>query len=199
MSKLAVVTGGTKGIGRAIIEKLAASQFEVATCSRNESEIESLSQQIQSSYGVKVHGMKADLSVKSQVGAFVAFVLALEKPVEILVNNAGLFLPGRVTDEAEGTLEKLIQTNLYSAYHVTRGLVGSMQKRKSGHIFNICSIASLMAYPNGGSYTISKFALLGFSKSLREELKPHQVRVTAVLPGATLTDSWKGTDLPEKR
>jgi hypothetical protein len=63
----------------------------------------------------------------------------------------------------------------------------------------MCSVASIMAYGNGGSYSISKFALLGFSKSLREELKPYNIKVTAVLPGATLTDSWGGVDLPESR
>ncbi|MBL7876963.1 MAG: SDR family NAD(P)-dependent oxidoreductase, partial [Cyclobacteriaceae bacterium] len=69
----------------------------------------------------------------------------------------------------------------------------------SGHIFNICSIASIKAYPNGGSYAISKFALLGFSKVLREELKEHGIRVTAVLPGATKTASWAGSTLPDSR
>jgi short-subunit dehydrogenase len=70
---------------------------------------------------------------------------------------------------------------------------------KDGYIFNMCSIASIMAYPNGGSYSISKFALLGMTKVLREELKPHGIRVTAIMPGATLTASWEGVDLPAER
>src|SRR6187551_1859801 len=74
-----------------------------------------------------------------------------------------------------------------------------MKAKRSGHIFNMCSIASIMAYPNGGSYTISKFAMLGFSKVLREELKPWGIRVSAILPGATFTASWEGVDLPEDR
>jgi NADP-dependent 3-hydroxy acid dehydrogenase YdfG len=74
-----------------------------------------------------------------------------------------------------------------------------MKLKKSGYVFNICSTASIKAYPNGGSYCISKFALLGMTKVLREELKEHNVKVTAILPGATLTDSWKGTDVPENR
>lgn len=199
MSKLAVVTGGTKGIGRAIIEKLAAHEFNIATCSRNSSELDSLKNKVQTTYGIKVYGMKADLSVRSQSEAFTEFVLATGEPVEILVNNAGVFVPGKIIDEEEGVLENLLRANLFSAYHVTRGLTASMMKQKRGHIFNMCSVASIMAYPNGGSYSISKFALLGFSKSLREELKGHHVRVTAVLPGATLTDSWMGSNLPETR
>jgi short-subunit dehydrogenase len=77
--------------------------------------------------------------------------------------------------------------------------VPTMKTIHKGHVFNMCSIASIKAYPNGGSYAISKFALLGFSKVLREELKEYGVRVTAVLPGATRTASWDGIDLPEDR
>jgi short-subunit dehydrogenase len=74
-----------------------------------------------------------------------------------------------------------------------------MINQKNGHIFNMCSVASLMAYPNGGSYSISKFALLGFSKCLREEMKPFNIKVTSIMPGAVLTDSWAGVDIPEER
>jgi short-subunit dehydrogenase len=93
----------------------------------------------------------------------------------------------------------MINANLYSAYYATRGLVHSMRERRSGHIFNICSVASIKAYPNGGAYAISKFAMLGFSKCLREELKPFNIRVTAVMPGATKTRSWEGANLPDER
>jgi short-subunit dehydrogenase len=120
-------------------------------------------------------------------------------PPEVLINNTGVFIPGQVHNETEGTLEKTMETNLYSAYHLTRGLLPGMMEHKKGHIFTICSTASIIAYPNGGSYCISKFALYGMTKVLREEMKPHNIRVTAILPGATYTDSWKGTDLPEER
>jgi short-subunit dehydrogenase len=116
-----------------------------------------------------------------------------------LINNAGVFLPGKVHDEEDGILEKTMQTNLYSAYYLTQKLVPSMMAKRNGYIFNMCSVASIKAYPNGGSYSVSKFALLGFSKCLREELKEYNIKVTSILPGATLTDSWSGTDLPESR
>ena len=108
-------------------------------------------------------------------------------------------MPGQIHNEEEGTLEAMIETNLYSAYHLTRALVSEMIERKEGYIFNICSTASITAYTNGGSYCISKFAMLGMSKVLREELKPHHVRVTSILPGATLTNSWAGVELPAER
>ena len=98
-----------------------------------------------------------------------------------------------------GMLEQMMQTNLHSAYHLTRALLPSLVKARSGHIFNMCSVASIKTYPNGSLYSISKFAVLGFSRSLRDELKEKNVRVTSVLPGATYTDSWEGIDLPEDR
>jgi len=199
MAKLVVVTGGSKGIGRAILEKFAAEGFDVCTCSRSKEDLEKLTRDITAKHNVKAHYFVADMSDKAQVKAFTGFVTSLKRPVDVLVNNAGYFLPGQVIDETEGTLESMIGSNVYSAYYTTRGIVPAMRQAKSGHVFNMCSIASIEAYPNGGSYTVSKFALLGFSKVLREELKEHGVRVTAVLPGATLTASWAGTSLPDDR
>jgi short-subunit dehydrogenase len=199
MKKFCVVTGGTKGIGRAIVDKFASQGFDIATCARSEGDLSKLSDDVQKQFGVKVHAFPADMSEKNQVNNFVASVLSLKRPVDVLINNAGYFIPGRVVDEPEGVLENMMNTNLYSAYRVTRGFAEHLKTKKTGHIFNICSIASLMAYPNGGSYTISKFALLGFSKVLREELKPFGIRVSSILPGATYTASWEGANLPEDR
>lgn len=200
MNKLLMVTGGTKGIGRAVIEKFAANTTDIVTCARNKKDLEDLQRSLEKNYpAIRVYTFPADMSDKQQVKDFCAFVLGLHRPVDILVNNAGYFLPGEISTEQEGTLESMINANLYSAYYTTRGVVADMKAQRSGHIFNMCSIASIQAYPNGGSYAISKFALLGFSKCLREELKPFNIRVTAVLPGATRTTSWEGTDLPDER
>ena len=109
------------------------------------------------------------------------------------------FCRGEIATEPDGALESMVNANLYSAYYTTRGLLHLMKGAHKPHIFNICSIASFMAYPNGGSYAISKFALLGFSKCLRAELKTDGIRVTAVMPGATLTESWSGTTLEDER
>jgi len=199
MKKLIVVTGGSKGIGKAILEKFSKEGFDVATCARKLPGLNQLKAELESKFGNQAYIHSADMADRKQVYAFTDFVNNLNRPVDVLVNNAGYFISGRVTEEPEGTLESMIDSNVYSAYYTTRGLVKSMQERKEGHIFNICSIASIAAYPNGGSYAISKFALLGFSKVLREELKTFKIRVTAILPGATLTASWEGVDLPEER
>jgi short-subunit dehydrogenase len=200
MRKLIVVTGGSQGIGRAILSKFAAEGFDVATCARHAADLEVLKMQIEKlNPGVTVFFRQADMSVPAEAKDFGEFVLSLERPVNVLVNNAGYFVPGEISTEAEGNLESMINANLYSAYHLTRVLVPQMKSLKSGHIFNMCSIASIQAYKNGGSYAISKFALLGFSKCLREELKNHRIRVTAVIPGATKTRSWAGAGLPDER
>lgn len=200
MNNLIVVTGGSKGIGRAIIEKFAAHGFDVVTCARNGEELKKLEGHVKKmSPSAKVLTMPADMTDRQQVKSFVNFVTELKRPVTVLVNNTGYFVPGSISTEPEGTLESMIQANVYSAYHTTRGLVQDMKARKSGHIFNICSIASIKAYANGGSYAISKFALLGFSKCLREELREFGIRVTSILPGATKTSSWDESELPEER
>ncbi|MFD2523822.1 SDR family oxidoreductase [Emticicia soli] len=198
-NKLIVVTGGTRGIGRAIVEIFAQNGFDVVASARKNKDLENLQDSITSQYNVRCHTYAADLGIKAQVIGLVDFVKSLKKPVDVLVNNAGNFIPGNIHEEEDGVLESLIETNLYSAYHLTRGLVKDMIAQKSGHIFNMCSVASLMAYPNGGSYSISKFALLGFSKGLREEMKPYNIKVTSIMPGAVLTDSWAGVDIPAER
>ncbi|GMQ24747.1 SDR family oxidoreductase [Algoriphagus sp. oki45] len=199
MGKSILVTGGTKGIGKAIIERFAKEGFNILTCARNEQDLERLKASIESEYpGVRVFAKKADLSRADEVRSFAEAAKAFSIP-DALVNNTGVFLPGAVHDEPAGNFELMMQTNLFSAYHLIRALVQDMIQRKSGHIFSMGSIAGLTAYPNGGSYAVSKWAMLGMTKCLREELKPHQIKVTSILPGATLTESWAGVDLPVER
>lgn len=196
-----VITGASKGIGKAIAEIFAQDSAHVIyLCARNRANLIKLKKEITARFPLTTIEVKAcDVSKKKDVEAFADWVLSFNKPIDILVNNAGLFIPGSVYNEPDGTLEQMLQTNLMSAYHITRKLIPQFIKQKKGSIFNICSIASFTAYPNGGSYSISKFALAGFTKNLREEMKPFGVKVCGVYPGATLTDSWAGTDVKPKR
>lgn len=194
-----VVTGGTKGIGKAIIENFAKEGKNVIVCARNEEDLENLKIEIESKFKVTVETLICDVSKKEDCKTFVEFVNNQSEDIEILVNNAGVFIPGAIHEEEEGAFEMMMQTNMYSTYYITRGLIHKMIENKHGYIFNIASVASFMAYANGGSYSISKHAMLGFSKCLREEMKPHNVKVTSVMPGATYTNSWAGVDLPEDR
>ncbi|TDE09968.1 SDR family oxidoreductase [Dyadobacter psychrotolerans] len=200
MNPLVIVTGGTKGIGKAVIERFLEGNCDVITCARNNMELFSLQKEMKDRFPASQLFYKTiDMAVREEVSDFIVFIQSLGRPVMALINNTGVFIPGQVHNEEEGTLEKTMETNVYSAYHLTRGVIAHMIEQRKGHIFNICSTASITAYPNGGSYCISKFALYGMTKVLREEMKPHQVKVTAVIPGATYTDSWQGTELPEER
>jgi short-subunit dehydrogenase len=200
-----IITGASKGLGRAIAEKFAANGHHLFLCSRNETALYQSMAELQTKYPLLTIRAKAqDLSIVDQTMAFGKWVLDLGISIDILINNAGSFLPGNIYDEEEGSLEKMMAVNLFSAYHLTRVLLPTMLRQNPsrglrGHIFNMCSIAGLQAYPNGGSYSISKFALSGFSKNLREEMKPYGIKVTGVYPGAVFTDSWAGSGVNPER
>lgn len=199
MSKNILVTGGTKGIGKAIIMNFAANGHDILTCSRNEEDLIQLKEEIKSNYPERnVFIKQADLSKKEEVKSFADFVKREAIP-DVLVNNTGVFIPGAIHSEPEGNFELMLHTNLFSAYYLTREFTAGMIKRRSGHIFTMGSIAGLAAYPNGGSYAISKWAMRGFTQCLRQELMEYDVKVTSVLAGATFTASWEGVDLPEDR
>lgn len=195
-----VITGASRGFGFAIAEQFAAAGHSLYLCARDQERLKQSADTLKAQYpGLIVYVYAADLSDEKAVKSLAKKLLEEAGTIDILVNNAGSFVPGSVYNEPEGALKQMIDLNLFSAYHLTRALVPSMISRRQGHIFNMCSIASVQAYPNGGAYSISKFALLGFSRNLREEMKPFQVKVTAVLPGAAYTDSWKGSGVEPAR
>jgi short-subunit dehydrogenase len=195
-----IITGASRGLGRAIAEKFAAGGYHLYLCSQKEEALYRTLEELRTKYpAITVTGKAFDLSGKGQAPQFGNWILGLGISIDVLVNNAGRFIPGNIYDEPEGALEKMVGTNLYSAYHLTRTLLPAMMEQKKAHIFNICSIASLQAYPNGGAYSISKFALAGFSRNLREEMKPYGIKVTTVYPGAVYTDSWAGSGVDPRR
>lgn len=196
----AVITGASRGIGKATARIFALHGYDLFLCSRNEDKLLQTIEELKTEFpNISIDGKAFDLRVKKQVILFGEWVNTNADTIDVVVNNAGNFIQGNVSDEADGTVEEMIEVNLYSAYHLTRTVLPRMTAAKSGHIFTLCSIASLAAYPNGGAYSISKFALLGFTKNLRTELQPHGIKVTAVIPGAAYTDSWKSSGVSEQR
>lgn len=194
----AIITGASKGIGKAIATVFAANGYDLYLCSRNEVALYKTMEELLTRFpSISIKAKAFDLS--KQAKDFGLWILEAGIAVDILVNNAGLFEPGNVYDEPEGLLESQLETNLCSAYHLTRVLLPKMMKKGSGHVFNICSIASLQAYKNGGAYSISKFAMDGFNKNIREEMKAFGIKVTAIYPGAVLTDSWNNFDNSQHR
>lgn len=197
-----VITGASKGLGKAIATEFADDKqgHTFFLCARNKQDLETTGKELQGKFPrINVYTKTCNVADKKELTAFVNWIFSFSEKIDILVNNAGIFFPGSVHKEEEGMLEKMMAVNLYGTYHLTRLLLPGMMKQGSGHIFNICSIASLDAYDNGGSYSISKFAMYGFSKNLREEMKPYGIKVTHVLPGATFTDSWSGSGIDPKR
>jgi short-subunit dehydrogenase len=195
-----VITGASRGLGKAIAWQFARHGHNLYLTSRSEVALYHAVEALMMVYpDITIKAKAFDLKEKEQAQAFGKWLLNGNMPIDVLVNNAGLFEPGSVHNEPEGTLESMMAVNLYSAYHLTRTVIGAMIQQKSGHIFNMCSIASLKAYANGGAYSISKYALAGFSTNLREEMKPHNIKVTAVYPGAAFTDSWEGSGVSKER
>ncbi|MBK9569469.1 MAG: SDR family oxidoreductase [Chitinophagaceae bacterium] len=199
-----IITAASKGIGKALAEIFAANGHDLFLCSRGELALYKTVEELMTRFpAVTIKAKPFDLSKKEEAIAFGKWCLSFGIP-DILINNAGLFEPGSVHNEADGLLENQLATNLYSAYHVTRTVLPGMMERPmtnsgKGHIINMCSIASLNAYANGGAYSISKFALHGFSKNLREEMKPYGIKVTSIFPGAVMSASWGDYDNSDKR
>ncbi|MBX7240738.1 MAG: SDR family oxidoreductase [Bacteroidia bacterium] len=188
------ISGASRGIGLAIAKIFYQNHYQVIICGRN---LLKLTEAETVMPGIDAY--QCDIAVKEEVKALAEKINQKYGALDILINNGGTFQPGQIHSEADEVFESLMKTNLSSAYYFTKTLLPPMIQKKSGTVVNICSIASITPYANGGSYSISKFAMLGFGKVLREEMKPHGIRVVNILPGAVLTDSWAGTDLPESR
>ena len=194
-----VITGASRGIGKELAEQFAKEGANLFLCSRKMDKTLDWQNGLMSTNKIQVSCFNVDVEKTEEVKAFASQLLNATDTIDILINNAGIYVPGSIYNEPEGQLEKMLSVNLISAYHLTRALVPSMIKRKAGHIFNISSIAALKAYSNGGSYSISKWAMDGFSKNLREELMPFGIKVTTVHPGATMTSSWDGAGINPER
>ena len=194
-----LITGASRGIGNAIASHFAAEGANLLLVARNMDKASAWQQALMQQYGISISAFNADLANAEGVSVVVEQILQATDQIDILVNNTGAYEPGAVWNEAEGQMERMLEVNFLSAYRLTRALLPSMMNRKAGHIFNIASIASLQAYEGGGSYSVSKFALDGFSKNLRQEMKAYGIKVTSVYPGATMTSSWEGSGVSSER
>ncbi|RZK51019.1 MAG: SDR family oxidoreductase, partial [Pedobacter sp.] len=167
--KTAVITGATKGIGKAIAIKLAASGYNLAVCARTEKDLIALQKELEPT-GVQILTVVADCSRKADVMNFFERAKAAFTTIDVLVNNAGVFLTGNILDEDDNTFELQQQLNLNSTYYFSKCFGKIMRSQRSGHIFNICSIASVQSIENAGSYSVTKTAMLSLNNVLRKEL-----------------------------
>jgi 3-oxoacyl-[acyl-carrier protein] reductase len=194
----AIITGATKGIGKAIAIKLASNGYNLAICARNEADLLAFKKEL-AQYEVEVIAIMADMSNKDKIYDFCSKVAASFKNIDVLINNVGVFKPGSLLDETDENFEYQGMVNVNSVYYLSKYFGKIMRSQRKGHIFNICSVASTQVVENAGSYSVTKTAMLSLNHVLRKELSVHNVKVTAILPGSTLTASWAGTQIsPEK-
>lgn len=188
------ISGGSRGIGLALARRFHQGGYRVIIAARGESHLAQAQAELPD-----LHTERCDLSDKSAVKALAQRLNQHYGPLDVLINNAGIFRAGSIHEESDDTYELMMRTNVDSAYYLTKGVLPLMIEQSRGTIVNMGSIAGLGAYPQGGSYSISKYALLGFSRNLRAELRSKGLRVITVMPGATWTDSWAGIDEPPER
>lgn len=192
----AIITGATKGIGRALSFKLAELGYHLAICARNSTELEALCTELQEKYpDLEIYARSTDCAKVADLEAFTVATLQQFKHIDVLINNVGQYIPGGLLDESEETLEQQMRVNVYAAHYLSKFFGRLMRNAGSGHIINMVSVAGIQPVAAAGAYSVTKYALMGLTNVLREELKPAGVKVTAVIPGATLTSSWEGTTI----
>ena len=184
---VALVTGSSRGIGRAIAFRLAGLGASIAVCGRDPNALKSAIAQLEN-LGVKVFGAMTDVTRKERVEDLVSRTEAALGPISILVNNAGIGLFGPAHEKSEEDWDRVLNTNLKSVFLVSKAVAPSMISRKSGDIVNISSLAGLNAFAGGGIYCASKWGVQGLSACMAEDLRGHGIRVSVVCPGSVATE-----------
>jgi 3-oxoacyl-[acyl-carrier protein] reductase len=195
---LALVTGGSRGIGRAIAVRLASLGAAVAICGRDVDALNAVSAQL-AGLGGRVFSHVADVTCPADVDVLVTKTESALGPITILVNNAGIGVFGPAHEKSEKDWDRVLNTNLKSVFLVSKAVAPSMISRKSGDIINISSLAGVNAFKGGGLYCASKWGLQGLSACMAEDLRGYGIRVSTICPGSVATEfSGTGPKDPSK-
>jgi 3-oxoacyl-[acyl-carrier protein] reductase len=181
---IAIVTGGSRGIGRGVVEALLAGGWRVHFCSRSPASVDEALGALRSD---RVQGRAVDVGRQEEVDAFVQDVLDRETRIDCLVNNAGLAHFGPVDELTGDQWREVLRTNLDGCFYFLHAVAPAMKRQGSGWIFNIASLAGKNPFAGGAAYNASKFGLIGLSEAALLDLRPHGVRVAAILPGSVDT------------
>ncbi|HKV63114.1 MAG TPA: SDR family NAD(P)-dependent oxidoreductase [Candidatus Acidoferrum sp.] len=184
---VALVTGGSRGIGRAIAHQLALLGASVSICGRDSAALEDCSRGL-AKLSVPVHKQIADVTNSAAVADLIAQTEAALGPITILVNNAGIGLFGPAHEKTEADWDRVLDTNLKSVFLVSRAVVPSMLRRGSGDIVNISSLAGRNTFAGGGIYCASKWGVIGLTGCMVEDLREFGIRVSVICPGSVATD-----------
>jgi len=196
-----LITGASRGIGAAIAEVFAegyGGETRLGLVARSEDELAQVAERCRS-LGAVAEVFPCDVTDETAVDAMAEAVQSRLGAPDVLVNNAGAFIPGTFSETDTESFRGQIAVNLTSAFLVTRAFLGGMMERGSGDVMFMASVAAVRGYPGGVAYCAAKHGMLGLARALREEMKDHGVRVMSLLPGATRTSSWDGTELPDER
>ena len=184
---VALVTGGSRGIGRAIAHRLASLRASVAICGRDRAALKESAHAIEN-LGARVYWQVADVTRAAEISELVARTEASLGAITILVNNAGIGLFGPTHEKTEGDWDRVLNTNLKSAFLLSRAVAPSMIRRGSGDIINISSLAGKNTFAGGGIYCASKWGLMGLSGCMAEDLREQGIRVSVICPGSVATE-----------
>ncbi len=196
-----VITGASQGIGAAVAEAFATafgSDAKLALVARSEEKLADVAERCRAP-GATAEAFCCDVTDEAAVVAMAQEVVGRFGTPDVLVNNAGAFIPGTFSETSTDAFRSQVAVNLTSAFLVTRDFIGGMAERGSGDIIFMASVAAIRGYPGGVAYCAAKHGMLGLARALREEVKEQGIRVASILPGATRTASWDGTDLPDER
>lgn len=187
-AKVGLVTGGTRGIGRAVVEELLDVGWEVWFCGRSSESVDGALQELNSKRSGRVRGRVVDVRDGDAVSSFVGEIAESAGRLDCLVNNAGLGRFGAIQCLSQEDWDLVLRTNLDGCFNTLRAVAPLMVEQHCGWIFNVASLAAKHSFAGGAAYNASKFGLLGLSEAAMLDLRPHGVRVTTVLPGSVDTD-----------
>jgi len=186
--KNAVVTGGTKGIGRAIAEALVDEGISVCVSARNQDEIERAVKELNRSAGGRATGFACDVREYDQVSALFNHTIKELGGLDILINNAGIGVFETVEETSPEDFRSVLETNLFGVFYCCHRAIPEMKKRGGGYIINISSLAGANPHPRMAAYNASKFALNGFSEALMQEVRHDNIKVSYIMPGSVNTE-----------
>ncbi|CAM3934985.1 SDR family oxidoreductase [Mucilaginibacter galii] len=196
----ALITGATQGIGRSVAVAFAKQGISMAICSRNVKDLAALKQELLAiNPNIQVFALAVDCSRKDELLNYARQAQQQLGFIKVVVNNVGMFQPSSILDDADDAFTTNFNTNLMPAYELYRFFGKSMMDERAGHFFNICSIAAKEPVVNAGIYSVTKAALYSLTHIMKLEMQAYSIKVTAVLPGSTLTGSWAGTEVHPDR
>ena len=181
--QIALVTGGSSGIGRETAIRLAEKGFQVIVAARRIDRLTELTEQFQN-----ITPMQVDLSQSENTEVFCDYISTLPMPVSVLINNAGYSIRGALEDVSMEAIKRIFEVNLFALIRITQACLPGMRNLRKGTIVNLSSIAGKFAFPGSGVYAATKYAVEGITDALRLELAPFGIRVVAIRPGPIATE-----------